>query len=139
MPYGHDFVARYLFDGDGRFLNATIHDLGERSTGEPAGNALFDNADAESLQHQMIDELGEVEFGDINVAPFSYESHGTTFGLIAQPPEEEDTNGRLSPNPETTWRSILHGMANTTPRMRHQLVSCCEKPMTCFVCVSLAD
>ena len=62
VPYGHDFVARYLFDGDGQFLSATIHDLGKRSTGEPPGNALFSNTYAESLQQQLINELGEVEF-----------------------------------------------------------------------------
>ena len=90
VPYAHDFVARYLFDADGRLLEAAIHDLGERSSGEPPGNALFNNVHAEMLQQQLLDELGETEFCDINVSPFSHESHGVTFGLIAQAPEEED-------------------------------------------------
>ncbi len=90
VPYGHDFVARYLFDGDGQFIEATIHDLGMRSTGGLPGNALLNDSDAESLQQRLIDELAEVEFCDIRVAPFSHASHGITFGLIAEPPEEED-------------------------------------------------
>ncbi len=90
VPYGHDFVARYLFDADGQFLNATIHDLGKRSTKEPPGNALYNNNDVESLQQKLLHELGEVEFCDINVVPFSHESHGTRFGLMAAPPEEDD-------------------------------------------------
>jgi len=99
VPYGHDFVARYLFDEDGQFLNAMIHDLGERSTGEPPCNALFNNADAEALQKQLLDELGDVAICDINVSPFSYESHDTTFGLIPEPPDEDDDDWTVIAEP----------------------------------------
>ena len=84
------FIVRYLFDSDGRFLEATIHDLGQRSSGEPPGNALQENADAETLQQQLLAELGNVQFGNIKVRPFSHASNGTEFGLIAQPPEDDE-------------------------------------------------
>lgn len=99
VPYGHDFVVRYLFDQDGKFLNATIHDLGNRSTGEPPGNALLNHTNADALQKQLLDELGDVTFCDISVSPFSYESHETTFGLISQPPEEDDEDWTVIAEP----------------------------------------
>jgi hypothetical protein len=89
-PGDKDFIVRYLFDSDGRFLEATIHDLGQRSSGEPPGNALQENADAETLQQQLLAELGNVQFGNIKVRPFSHASNGTEFGLIAQPPEDDE-------------------------------------------------
>ena len=89
-PGGRDFVTRYMFDADGNFLDAKIHDLGGRTTGEPPGNALFENSQVENLQQALLKELGAVEFCDVYVCPFSHDSHDTTFGLIAEPPEEDD-------------------------------------------------
>ena len=99
VPYGHDFVARYLFDADGQFLDATVQSLGKRSTGEPPGNALFNNTTAEALQQQLLDELGDIELCDITVAPFSYDSHGVTFGLIVEPPDEDDEEWSVTAEP----------------------------------------
>ena len=99
VPYGHDFVARYFFDENGKLLNATIHDLGNRSSGEPPGNALLNSTDGEALQKQLLDELGDVDFCDINVSPFSYESHDTTFGLIPVPPEKDDEDWTVIAEP----------------------------------------
>jgi len=90
VPYGHDFVARYLFDNRGQCIEIQLHDLGPRTTLEPPGNTLHENADAETIQQNFLRELGDFEFGDIEVSPFSHEAFGTTFGLIAQPPDEED-------------------------------------------------
>ena len=90
VPYGHDFVARYLFDNKGQCIEVKLHDLGQRTTSEPPGNGLFENNDVESVQQNFLRELEDIEFGDIHIAPFSHEAYGTTFGLIAQPPEEED-------------------------------------------------
>lgn len=99
VPCGHDFVARYLFDKAGQCIDVKLHDLGPRKTGEPPGNALFENSNAEAVQQKFLKELGDIEFGDIKVIPFSYESHGTTFGLIAQPPEEEDEDWTVIAEP----------------------------------------
>lgn len=90
IPRGHDFVARYLFDQTGKCVDVKLHDLGARTTGEPTGNALFENSEAEQVQRQYLLELGDTEFCDIEIIPFSHDAFGTAFGLIAQPPEEED-------------------------------------------------
>ena len=46
--------------------------------------------DAEQVQRQYLLELGDTELCDIEVIPFSHDAFGTAFGLIAQPPEEDD-------------------------------------------------
>lgn len=89
VPGGKDFVARYVFDEDGTFVNAKIYDLGGRASDVLPGNALLGNANVEAIQRQMLDELGDVKFCNIKVCPFAYESHGVTFGLIEQAPEED--------------------------------------------------
>ena len=99
VPDGKDFVARYLFDKTGVFLDATIHDLGERKSGEPPGNALVENGVVEAMQQQFLSELGDVELCDIKVCPVSYEAHETTFGLIAQAPEEDDDEWNVIAEP----------------------------------------
>lgn len=60
---------------------------------------LFNNPHAESLQKQLLDDLGDIEFCDINVSPFSYNSHDTTFGLIPVPPEEDDDDWNVIAEP----------------------------------------
>ena len=79
---GREFVALYLFDKRGRFLEARLDDLGPR--------AELDEARARSTFEQRLAELEPVEYGRIEVEPFEVERFGTTFGLVAQPPEEED-------------------------------------------------
>lgn len=90
VPNGNDFVARYLFDKQGQCIDVKLHDLGPRTTGEPPGNALFENNDAATVQEKFLSELGNVDFRDIKIVPFSHKAFGTTFGLIPQPPEEVD-------------------------------------------------
>ena len=99
VPGGKDFVARYLFDKDGTFIDAKIHDLGERASDVLPGNALLGNATVEAIQLQMLRELGDVKLCDIKVCPFTHESHGVEFGLIAQAPEEEDEEWNVIAEP----------------------------------------
>jgi hypothetical protein len=81
--YGTDtsreFVALYLFDRDGRFLDAEIDALGSRER--------LEAAEAERVYQARLKELGEVELGRIEVEPFAVERFGTEFGLIARPPD----------------------------------------------------
>jgi hypothetical protein len=79
---GREFVALFLFDEDGKFLEARIDDLGTR--------AELDQKLASSIYEKRLAELGEVEFCRIEVQPFEVERFGTTFGLVPRPPEEED-------------------------------------------------
>lgn len=79
---GREFVALFLFDKQGRFVEARIDDLGTR--------AELDQKRAGSIYEQRLAELGEVEFGRIEVRPFAVERFGTTFGLVPRPPEEDD-------------------------------------------------
>jgi len=88
---GREFVALYLFDKRGRFLEARIDDMGPR--------AALDEQRARSTFEQRLAELGPVEYGRIEVQPFEVERFGTTFGLVPRPPEEEDDEWAVEVQP----------------------------------------
>jgi hypothetical protein len=76
----NEFVALFLFDAAGKLVEAKIDELGPRST--------MDQEKARVAYDQRLRDLGEVSFERIEIAPFSIERFGTTFGLIARPPDE---------------------------------------------------
>ncbi len=79
---GRDFIALYLFDDTGDFLEARINDLGPRAT--------LDKERASELYQNRLSELGPVTYGRIEIAPFQVERFGVTFGLIPREPDDED-------------------------------------------------
>jgi len=79
---GREFVAVYIFHPDGRFKDAVIDDVGPRESLNLGAVA--------KLFERRVAELGSFEFCDIEVAPFRIERFGVEFGLIPQPPEDED-------------------------------------------------
>jgi hypothetical protein len=77
---GAEYVALYIFDTDGRLLDAQIDELGPR-----------DEVDADSARRliaQKLAALGQTSAGRIQVAPFSVRRFDTEFGLVARAPEE---------------------------------------------------
>jgi hypothetical protein len=81
-PEGAEYVARYLFDSKGALLEAKIEDFGPRAT-------LDDNKRRQAYD-RLLQELGDVTLDRIEVAPFSVERFGTTFGLVVREPAEEE-------------------------------------------------
>lgn len=79
---GSEFIALYVFNTDGKLLEAKIDELGSRTT--------LDKDKAKRLYDQRLKELGDIHFGRVNVAPFSVKRFGTDFGLVVREPEEED-------------------------------------------------
>jgi hypothetical protein len=79
---GGEFVALYVFDTDGKLLEAKIDELGPRAT--------MDREKARKLYDQRLKELGEVRFSRIEVAPFMVKRFGTEFGLVVREPEDEE-------------------------------------------------
>jgi hypothetical protein len=79
---GREFLAVYLFDSNGKLLEARIDDLGPRAGLDPDKTRL--------LLEQRMAEIGPVEYGRIVVQPFAIERFGTTFGLVSRPPEDEE-------------------------------------------------
>lgn len=79
---GREFVALYLFDKHGRFLEARVDDLGRR--------ANLNEQRARRIFEQRLAELGPVEYGRIEVQPFEVRRFGTKFGLVPRAPEDED-------------------------------------------------
>jgi hypothetical protein len=78
---GREFLALFLFDGSGKLLEAKIDDFGPReSLDEEKRSALLD---------QHLEDLGDVSFRRIEVAPFSVRRFGSEFGLISRPPEDD--------------------------------------------------
>jgi hypothetical protein len=79
---GREFLAVYIFDPNGKLVEARIDDLGPRS--------VLDRARARQLLEQRVSELGPLDYGRIVVQPFAIERSGTTFGLVPRPPEAGD-------------------------------------------------
>jgi hypothetical protein len=78
---GCEFVALFLFDGAGTLLEAKIESFGPR--------ASLDDTKRRRLYEEWLNELGDVSFERIEVAPFSVERFGTIFGLVPRPPDED--------------------------------------------------
>lgn len=78
---GSEYVALYLFDGDGKLLDAKIEDFGPR--------AKLDKEKRLEVRDRWLQDLGAVTYDRIEVAPFAVERFGTTFGLVLREPEEE--------------------------------------------------
>src|SRR2546430_8037277 len=57
---GGEFIALYLFNTDGKLLEARIDELGPRAT--------VDKEKARQLYEQRLKELGEVRFSRVEVA-----------------------------------------------------------------------
>ena len=83
LHLGSEFVALYTFDAAGKLLEARIEDFGPRAT--------LDDRKRRELCERWLQELGEVTFERIEVAPFAVQKFGTTFGLVLHAgPEEPD-------------------------------------------------
>jgi hypothetical protein len=89
---GREFLALYLFDQKGKFLEARIDDLGTRKE--------LDRPQARDLLTKRLDSLQPFKYGRIQVQPFQVERFGTTFGLIPRPPEDAE---------EGWWVEVLPG------------------------------
>jgi len=79
---GREFIALYFFDGEGRFLEAHIDDLGTLPG--------LDREVAKRLYDERLAELGTVSYERIEVQPFQIERFGTAFGFILRTPEDEE-------------------------------------------------
>ncbi len=79
---GEEYVALFLFDAAGRFLDAKIDSYGPRAT--------LDHAARRATRDARLAELGKVTDDRIEVAPFEIRRHGVTFGLIPREPEGEN-------------------------------------------------
>ena len=79
---GSEYVALFLFDGNGNLVDAKIDDFGPRAT--------LDDDKRRKCYEARLNELGKVSFERIEVKPFSVERFGTTFGLVPREPEDED-------------------------------------------------
>jgi hypothetical protein len=79
---GCEFLALYLFDAEGKFLEAKIDNFGPR--------AIMKEENRKRLHEERLDELGPVTYGRIEVEPFEFERFGTTFGLVLRVPEDEE-------------------------------------------------
>jgi len=78
---GREFVALYLFNSRGKFLEARIDDLGTRTQ--------LDTEHARAVFEKRLAELGVVQLGGIEVEPFQITRMETLFGLVRRPPGDD--------------------------------------------------
>jgi hypothetical protein len=88
---GNEFVALYLFDAAGKFLEARIDEFGPRAT--------LDHERRRQVRDRLLMELGDISFERIEVAPFALERFGTTFGLVLREPENEEDEWAVEVQP----------------------------------------
>ncbi|MDR2013500.1 MAG: hypothetical protein LBQ20_10820 [Rhodanobacter sp.] len=88
MQAGNEFVALFLFDRKGKFLEAFIDEFGPR--------ASMDTSARDAMVEKRLAQLGDVSFERIEIAPFQVEKFGTIFGLIPNEMGEEDDEDDLS-------------------------------------------
>lgn len=79
---GCEYVALYLFDQQGRLIEAVVEAFGPRTT--------VDSAKMKARHDELLAGLGTVTFGRIEVVPFNIQGFGVPFGLIVREPEDED-------------------------------------------------
>jgi hypothetical protein len=79
---GSEYIALFLFDGDGNLIESKTDDFGPRET--------LDDEKCRRCYEQRLRELGDVKFGRIDVKPFAIKQFGTTFGLLPREPMDED-------------------------------------------------
>lgn len=88
---GREFLALYLFDADGRLIEARITDLGPRASLDPAR--------AKSLHKEWLSSLGATTTYRIVVRPFTVQRFGIAFGLVPAPPEEPGEDWQVTAEP----------------------------------------
>lgn len=71
---GCEFIALYLFDAFGKFIEAKVEKLGSRQD--------LDRDIAKAKYDELLDSIKDPYFCDINIEPFSVEKFGVEFGLI---------------------------------------------------------
>lgn len=85
--YRNEYVLMHLFDEAGNHIETKYSLIGTT-------NQVTDQTLSFKLS-EMINELGTIEFGDIEIKPFQTIIDGHTFGLI---PDEESGFIELQPN-----------------------------------------
>ena len=88
---GREFVALYIFDAEGRFLEARIDDLGRRTD--------VDEGRASELMQERLRELGKIKLDRIEIQPFEVTRFDTVFGLVARPGDEPDAGWWVEAQP----------------------------------------
>ncbi len=78
----HEYLALYLFDADGKLLEARVRDLGPR-------RGLRVRA-AQAAKDELLAELGTITPGGIHIFPFAVEQLGLTFGLVPDAPDDDE-------------------------------------------------
>jgi hypothetical protein len=79
---GNEFVALFLFNAEGQLLDSFIDQFGPRSS--------MDIEARDATVQKRLEQLGEVSFERIEIAPFQVEKFGTVFGLVPNELEDED-------------------------------------------------
>jgi hypothetical protein len=79
---GCEYVALFLFSAEGYFAKARIETLGPRNE--------MNLERAHFVHDTLLESLGDVTYGRIEVAPFSVEHEGVKFGLILREPEDQE-------------------------------------------------
>ncbi|RXK60533.1 hypothetical protein ESA94_08675 [Lacibacter luteus] len=102
QDYRNEYVLLHLFDKEGNYIE-TKHWLGG-SANQVNDMTLYSKLDT------MVEELGEIEFSDIEIKMFQTTIDGERFGLI---PHEESGFIELQPNSTIAFSEPWDGSYDT--------------------------
>lgn len=88
---GAEYVALFLFDQNGKLIEAKIEDFGPRPT--------CDEQARRQCYETYLAELGDVTFQRIEVQPFSISRFGVDFGFIPFEPEDDEDEWAVELHP----------------------------------------
>ena len=88
---GREFIALYLFNKHGHFIEARIDDMGSR--------ADLELRRFQSAFEQRLKELGPITFERIIVRPFQVLQFGVTFGLLLRRVENTEDEWAVEAHP----------------------------------------
>jgi formate hydrogenlyase regulatory protein HycA len=93
-----EYLVLYLFDSDGYYIRHNYWYGGTTTN--------CDRREFEAKRQEMLAELGEFEYCDIAVRPFSVQIDNITFGLI---PNADDESVELEPSSQISFMEPWDG------------------------------
>jgi len=88
------FVATFFWNADGSFESVDISEV-DRPAGIPSAQAVA--AGPEDVTNRMLLNLGDFTLEPIEVAPFSIDVDGVTFGFVPEEIDEDEVSIQIAP------------------------------------------
>ena len=92
VPGGEEFLALYLFDGQGQLVEAIIESFGLRTVPwwRPWSRPAMNPHARRATRDAWLAKIGPVSYGRIEIAPFSVKRFDVEFGLLVGDVDDDE-------------------------------------------------